>query len=195
MAGDTADGTDPDRTDRTDRADRPDGTLRLTVLGGLVPGRAAGAEARRLAALAGRRARLEVDLIDLAAACLPEPCPGVLPGAAPEPPAVRELRPWLDAADGFVVVAPAPAAAPPHSAGPLRRALVWCAEAFKARPVALHVRAGEGAPRALRALRADLAEAHALTVHETDCPDGALDELVWWARALRTARATHPYPF
>lgn len=173
--------------------DDTDVTVRLTVLGGLVPGRVAGAEARRLAGLAGRRACLEVDLIDLAAACLPEPCPGVLPGAAPEPPAVRELRPWLDAADGFVVVAPAAVQAYP--AGPLRRALVWCAEAFKARPVALHVRAGDGTPRALRALRADLAEAHALTVHETDCPDGALDELIWWARALRTARAHTPYPF
>lgn len=174
-----------------------DTTLRLTVLGGLGPGPAAGAEARRLAGLAGRRARLEVDLIDLAAACLPEPRPGVLPGDAPEPPAVRELRPWLDAADGFVVVAPAarPRTTPPDSAGPLQRALVWCAEAFKARPVALHVRAGEEAARALRALRADLAEAHALTVHETDCPDGALDELIWWARALRTARAHTPYPF
>jgi NAD(P)H-dependent FMN reductase len=180
-----------------------DVTLRLTVLGGLGPGRAAGAEARRLAGLAGRRARLEVDLIDLAAACLPEPCPGVLPGDAPEPPAVRELRPWLDAADGFVVVAPAAARQQPagqfpggqQAAGPLQRALVWCAEAFKARPVALHVRAGEGTARALRTLRADLAEAHALTVHETDCPDHALDELIWWARALRTARARTPYPF
>lgn len=170
-----------------------DAALRLTVLGGLGPGPAAGAEARRLAGLAGRRARLEVDLIDLAAACLPEPCPGVLPCGAPEPPAVRELRPWLDAADGFVVVAPA--GARPHPAGPLQRALVWCAGAFKARPVALHVRAGEETARALRALRADLAEAHALTVHETDCPDDALDELIWWARALRTARAHTPYPF
>ncbi len=173
--------------------DAEDGTLRLTVLGGLVPGRAAGAEARRLAGIAGRRACLEVDLIDLAAACLPEPCHGVLPGAAPVPPAVRELRPWLAAADGFVVVAPA--APEPRAPGPLRRALAWCAEAFKARPVALHVRAGEGAPRALRALRADLAEAHALTVYETDCPDDALDQLIWWARALRAARAHTPYPF
>ncbi|MFE3447427.1 NADPH-dependent FMN reductase [Nonomuraea sp. NPDC059194] len=46
---------------------------------------------------------LEVDLLDLEAAGLPEVCSSEVP----TPPAVHDLRPWLAAADAFVVVRPA----------------------------------------------------------------------------------------
>ncbi|NGN64872.1 NAD(P)H-dependent oxidoreductase [Streptomyces sp. A7024] len=165
--------------------------LRIIVLGGLVPGRPGRSAAALAAAGAGRRAGREADVIDLAAACLPEPGPE--PGwCEPEPAAVRDLRPWLAAADGFAVVVPARTEHPPP---PLRSALTWCADAWRARPVAL-LPHGYGPDAAVPAgLRQAFAEAHALTVATTDCPDDALDQLTWWARALRTARTHDPYRF
>ncbi|MFI6502422.1 NADPH-dependent FMN reductase [Nonomuraea typhae] len=68
---------------------------------------------------------LEVDVIDLESACLPDPAPS----RALVPPAVRDLRPWLVAAQGFVVVA--------VRSWTLRKAVFWCAEAWRAKPVAL----------------------------------------------------------
>ncbi|MFI6293888.1 hypothetical protein ACIBEJ_20030 [Nonomuraea sp. NPDC050790] len=110
---------------------------------------------------------LEVDVIDLEAACLPDPAPdrpttvrdqtaagqarglaapgeraivrdltaGRARGRAAErvpelvPPAVHDLRPWLAAAEGFVVVA--------VRTWSLRKAVFWCAEAWRGKPVAL----------------------------------------------------------
>ncbi|WP_419998284.1 NAD(P)H-dependent oxidoreductase [Streptomyces boninensis] len=164
--------------------------LRIVVLGGLLPGRPGRVAAERVAVAAGQLAGREADVLDLAAACLPEPCPG--PGwCEPEPAAVRDLRPWLASADGFVAVLPAAANSPP---APLHSALTWCADAWRARPVAL-LPYGTGGRQCTAELRLAFAEAHALTVAETDCPAQALDQLTWWARALRAARAEQPYRF
>ncbi|WP_192809736.1 NAD(P)H-dependent oxidoreductase [Actinomadura rudentiformis] len=80
--------------------------------------------------LAGRvhaRGDAEVDLLDLGAACLPD-----RPAAhLPTPPAVRDLTPWLGAANGFLLVLPG---TPPDQ---VRRAVSWCGDCWRAKPVGL----------------------------------------------------------
>lgn len=141
-----------------------------------------------LAAQAGRRPALEVDLIDLSVACLPdcEDSPGQRPSA------VRDLRPWLAAADGFVVVTQERNRSFP---GALKNAVDWFAEEWKAKPVAF---VSVGADHAVEQLRLVFAAAHAVTVHEVahqdESADRMLDQLTWWAGALRQAREADPYP-
>ncbi|MBE1565654.1 NADPH-dependent FMN reductase [Nonomuraea africana] len=65
----------------------------------------------------------EVDLLDLAAAGLPEVCSYEVP----TPPAVQDLAPWLAAADAFVLVVPE--CLPPSLAD-------WCAPQWRARSAA-----------------------------------------------------------
>ncbi|MFI0450771.1 NAD(P)H-dependent oxidoreductase [Actinomadura sp. 6N118] len=73
------------------------------------------------------RGDAEVDLLDLGAACLPDSPAGRLP----TPPAVRDLTPWLGAANGFLLVL--------HGTPPdqLRQAVSWCADCWRAKPVGL----------------------------------------------------------
>ncbi len=79
-----------------------------------------------VATLACGRGDLDVDVLDLTETGLPEAdCRTVF-----TPPAVRDLAPWLDLADGFVVVAPR------RFPSPVVRALRWCAAAWRAKPVA-----------------------------------------------------------
>ncbi|REE98343.1 NAD(P)H-dependent oxidoreductase [Thermomonospora umbrina] len=158
--------------------------LHLAILIGGPPDRA---PAERVAERAYRRGDLEVDLIDLTAACLPE----VPPCGLPTPSAVRDLVPWLAAADGFVVVVPE------RRSGPLVNAPGWYADQLRAKPVAF---LGHGGARpAERRLRALFAAVPAVTVREAAGfgrrdTDRVLDELAWWARPLREARAKNPYP-
>lgn len=79
-----------------------------------------------VATLACGRGDLDVDVLDLAEARLPE----VDCRTVPTPPAVRDLAPWLDFADGFVVVVPR------RFPSPVTRAVRWCAAAWRAKPVA-----------------------------------------------------------
>lgn len=79
--------------------------------------------AERIASRACRRTDIEVDLIDLDAACLPEACDDV----GPVPHAVLDLAPWLAAADAFVVVTPQR-----H----LKNVLDWFATEWQDKPVA-----------------------------------------------------------
>lgn len=79
-----------------------------------------------VASVACGRGDLDVDVLDLAAAGLPE----VDCCAVPTPPAVRDLAPWLRFADGFVVVAPR------WLPSPVARAVQWCAAGWRGKPVA-----------------------------------------------------------
>ncbi|WP_084963191.1 NAD(P)H-dependent oxidoreductase [Thermoactinospora rubra] len=82
------------------------------------PGRAL---ADRLADLACERGDLEADLLDLAVACLP--CEGEGGGPCEDtPPQVRDLSPWLAAADAYVLVIPE---------------LAWFARELAGKPVVL----------------------------------------------------------
>ena len=84
------------------------------------------AVADRVAALACGCVDLEVDVLDLTIACLPD----VDRCAGPTPPGVRDLAPWLRFADGFVVVVPR------SYPSPVVRAVQWCADEWRAKPVA-----------------------------------------------------------
>ncbi|WP_053174480.1 NADPH-dependent FMN reductase [Nonomuraea sp. SBT364] len=142
-----------------------------------------------LADRACRRCDVEIDLIDLAAACLPDVRPDVRPEVVPTPPAVRDLAPWLASGDGFVVVVPE------RSPGSLSNVIAWYGREWRGKPVAF---AGGGCDRLVRRLRPVFADAHTVTVpgvaRVPADVDRMLDQLVWWARPLRETRVTTPYP-
>lgn len=161
---------------------------------------------------ARKRADLNVDLIDLAEARLPD----VLTDQDERlPDEVLALAPRLAAADAFVVVTPEYNQSFP---APLKTAIDWYYEEWNAKPVALVSYGREsGGLHAAAALRQVFAELHAVTIRDTVslprywelfAADGSwpkataecnttvkstLDHLSWWALALREARAKRPY--
>lgn len=161
---------------------------------------------------ARKRRDLDVDLIDLADARLPQTLADLdeIP-----PPQVRALAPRLAAADAFVVVTPEYNQSFP---APLKTAIDWYYEEWQAKPVTFVSYGREsGGRHATAQLRQVFAELHAVAIRETvslPCywdqfaADGSwpkpnaecnaavkstLDQLSWWAHALREARARHPY--
>ncbi|MER6913192.1 NAD(P)H-dependent oxidoreductase [Streptomyces sp. NPDC000594] len=188
--------------------------LRVAVIIGSVRnGRFGPTPARWIAAEAARREGLEVDVIDLATVWLPD----VLSESAevPTPQAVRDLAPWLARADAFIVVTPEYNHSYPAS---LKNAVDWFVDEWKAKPVAFVSYGGTaGGLRAVAHLREVFPGLHAITVRnsvafpgcwdafdeagrprDTEGCGGAaeamLDQLVWWGRTLREARARRPYP-
>ncbi|WFB08732.1 NAD(P)H-dependent oxidoreductase [Streptomyces sp. LX-29] len=155
---------------------------------------------------------LEVDVIDLARTPLP-PDLSHKPDAEAAA-ALAEVTPRLAAADAFVVITPEYNHSYPAS---LKNALDWHSTEWHAKPVGFVSYGGlSGGLRAVEHLRPVFAELHAVTIRETVSfhqawarfdedgrpkdpagPDGAakslLDQLVWWARALKDARAVRPY--
>jgi NAD(P)H-dependent FMN reductase len=152
-----------------------------------------------------------VDVIDLAEADLP-----VVMSRNLSPEAVKSLgavTSVLDAADAFVVITPEYNHSYPAS---LKNAIDWHSRQWQAKPVGFVSYGGlAGGLRAVEHLRPVFAELHAVTVRDTvsfhgfdnfdedgepKSPEGChgaaktmLDQLVWWAQALRTARREHPY--
>jgi NAD(P)H-dependent FMN reductase len=158
--------------------------------------------------VAGQREDVEIDVLDLAELGLPES----LDGDARE---VAAARPRVDAADAFVVVVPEYNHSFP---APLKTALDSFHREWQAKPVGFVSYGGmSGGLRAVEQLRLIFAELHAVTVRDTVSfhnvwnhfgPDGRfplandgcdqaakgmLDQLVWWARALRDAKEQMPY--
>lgn len=151
---------------------------------------------------------LLLDSIDLAAIEVPDD-----PGSAD--PAAIALRNRIDAADCFVVVTPEYNHSFP---GTLKNAIDLAREEWFAKPVAFASYGGiAGGVRAVEHLRGVFAELHAVTIrdalsfrdahsafdaagqpHQRDAASDAahlmLLQLVWWADALRTARAAGAYP-
>jgi NAD(P)H-dependent FMN reductase len=161
---------------------------------------------------AAKRAELDIDLIDLAAANLPVTLTDT---DEPAPAEVAVLAPRLAAADAFVVVTPEYNSSFP---APLKTALDWYYEEWHAKPVAIVSYGREtGGLYAAAQLRQIFTELHSVAIRNTvalPCyweqfaADGSwprpgsgydaavkttLDQLVWWAKALRTARLTTPY--
>src|SRR5690606_34993089 len=117
-------------------------------------------------------------------------------------------------ADAFVIVTPEYNHSYPAS---LKTLIDWHFTEWQAKPVAFVSYGGlAGGLRAVEHLRGVLAELHAVTVRDTVSfhqawerfgPDSRpvdaaesttaaktmLDQLVWWARALREARTARPY--
>ncbi|MFI6506000.1 NADPH-dependent FMN reductase [Streptosporangium sp. NPDC050855] len=188
--------------------------LRVAVIvGSTRAGRFGPTVANWFVARARRRAELEIDLIDLAEAALPQ----TLTDTDEPPPApVAALAPRLAGADAFVVVTPEYNRSFP---APLKSAVDWFYREWQAKPVAFVSYGNDsGGLFAAAQLRQVFTEVHAVAVHagvtlprywEQFAADGGwpragteydtaatttLDQLTWWARALRDARAGHPYP-
>lgn len=128
--------------------------------------------------------------------------------------ALAEVSPKLAAADAFVVLTPEYNHSFPAG---LKNLVDWHYGEWRAKPVALASYGGvSGGLRAVEHLRQVFAELHAVTVRDTvsfhhagtafddggtlkdpSGPDAAaelmLDQLAWWAHALRDARRTTPY--
>jgi NAD(P)H-dependent FMN reductase len=190
--------------------------LRLAVIIGSVrEGRFGPTVANWFAGQAAGRTDMTVDVVDLAGIGLPLEMPPFGSPPAPEAAgALGELTPRLAAADAFVVVTPEYNHSFPAS---LKNAVDWHSREWYAKPVGFVSYGGvSGGLRAVEQLRVVFAELHAVTVRDTVSfhgawsqfddqgepisPDGCggaaktmLDQLAWWARALREAKAVRPY--
>ena len=178
------------------------------VVGSTREGRRGPAIAEWFRTAAQQRGNMDLDVIDLAAAGLPD----VLTNS--RPPEVIALANRLDRADAFVIVTPEYNHSFP---APLKTAIDWYSAEWQAKPVGFVSYGGiSGGLRAVEQLRQVFAELHAVTVRNTVSlhgvwarlaedgtlidPDGSekaaramLDQLAWWARALRQARNQTPY--
>ncbi|MFS8199583.1 NADPH-dependent FMN reductase [Streptomyces sp. CWNU-52B] len=153
-----------------------------------------------------------VEVVDTADAGLPTAL-----SFSPSPEVAAELAkvtPKLAAADAFVVLTPEYNHSFPAS---LKALIDWHVQEWRAKPVGFVSYGGvSGGLRAVEQLRQVFAELHAVTVRDTvsfhnagaafddegrhrdpAAPDAAakamLDQLVWWASALRDAKAVRPY--
>ena len=176
------------------------------IIGSTRPQRRAPNFARWLSIQLDQRDDVAVDVIDLAEVDLPASLP-----AGDDPPAVG-LAQRIDRADAFIVVTPEYNHGYPAS---LKQAIDVPHREWNAKPVAFVSYGGmSGGIRAVEQLRQVFAELHAVTIrdgvafpgsrvdadgvaHDADGAAAAakvmLDELVWWALALRDARAIRPY--
>ncbi|MET9544894.1 NAD(P)H-dependent oxidoreductase [Streptomyces sp. NPDC006627] len=171
-------------------------------------GRFAPTVARWFTGLVSRRDDLDVDVIDLAEARLPD---GLSEQRGPE---VAGITPRLEAADAFVVVTPEYNHSFPAT---LKTAIDWHYAEWRAKPVGFVSYGGmAGGLRAVEQLRQVFAELHAVTVRDTvsfhgvwSCfdesgklsdptgPESAaktmLDQLAWWGHTLRDGKTVRPY--
>ncbi|MFD6160311.1 NADPH-dependent FMN reductase [Nocardia sp. NPDC060256] len=159
-----------------------------------------------------RRRALDLDRIDLATAQLPDQLAG---HDEPPPVPVRELGERLSAADAFVVVTPEYNRSFPAA---VKNAIDWFDTEWAAKPVTI---VGYGSDtdggHAAAQLRQVFAELNAVPIRRTltitktwqrfaadgtwprrdpdldESVNALLDQLVWWATALHTARATTPF--
>ncbi|WP_225725955.1 MULTISPECIES: NADPH-dependent FMN reductase [unclassified Nocardia] len=183
------------------------------VIGSVREGRFGPTVAAWFANQAKRHGDSELDIIDLAEVTLGSAGPSASPPAEVAS-ALGELTPRLAAADAFVVVTPEYNHSYPAA---LKNAIDWHGPQFHAKPVAFVSYGGlSGGLRAVEHLRLVFAELHAVTIRDTVSFHGAwqqfdergglrdpaaaeaaaeklLDQLDWWALALRDAKAERPY--
>lgn len=155
-----------------------------------------------------KRDDLIVDIIDLAETRLPD----VLSDQRTE--AVSRVSARLLRADAFTVITPEYNHSFP---APLKTLIDWHSQEWHAKPIGFVSYGGvSGGLRAVEQLRQIFAEVHAMTVRDSVSFAGAwthfesdgrlknpertnravtkmLNELVWWARALRDAKLRQPY--
>jgi NAD(P)H-dependent FMN reductase len=173
-----------------------EGRFRLAVIiGSTREGRLGPAVASWFAGEASAHADFDLDVIDIADQAQP-------------------IGPRLAAADAFVVVTPEYNHSFP---APLKAVIDSFSAEWRAKPAAFVCYGGiSGGLRAVEQLRQVFAELHVVTIRDTVSlhgvwshvgPDGRLihdaaragaaramlDRLVWWTRALSTARTAQPY--
>jgi len=181
---------------------------RLAIVTGSVrQGRFGPTVARWFAAQAALRDDIDLDSIDLADFQHPVDMSDHLDN--------QRFAERIAAADAIVIVTPEYNHSFP---GPLKTAIDSVGAGWRGKPVAFVSYGGlSGGLRAVEPLRVVFAEVHAMTIRETVSfhsawglfdengqlrePESAnkaavklLNQLSWWARALRTARNTEPYP-
>ena len=178
------------------------------IVGSTREGRVGPAVASWFAARAGTRADLTLDVIDLAEVQLP----AVM--SSSRSPEVSAIGARLAAADAFVVVTPEYNHSFP---APLKSAIDWYSQEWRAKPVGFVSYGGmSGGLRAVEHLRQVFAELHAVSVRDSVSfhgvwtqlsPEGRLleeegarraahvmlEQLAWWADALKAARERRPY--
>jgi NAD(P)H-dependent FMN reductase len=215
---DAMSGTAPEAAiDAAQAADRESALRVGVIIGSVRGGRMGGAVTAWFTGHVSDRTDVELDVIDVAELDLPMAMPGRdgLPAPAPATrAALADVTPRLAAADAFVVVTPEYNHSFPAA---LKNLIDWHRTEWQAKPVGFVSYGGvSGGLRAVEQLRLVFAELHAMSVRDSVSlhgpwsflgEDGAprdmaicasaaknmLDQLVWWGRALRTARAEHPY--
>jgi NAD(P)H-dependent FMN reductase len=155
---------------------------------------------------AGRRDDMTIDVLDLA--------DFAIPADMTKNDDTARFAERIGAADAFVVITPEYNHSYP---GPLKTAIDSLSAEWRGKAVGFVAYGGiSGGLRAVEALRIVFAEVHAATIRETVSFHGArgqfneagqpvnaeavgtaadtmLKNLLWWGRALRAARAAHPY--
>ncbi|MDH6704954.1 NAD(P)H-dependent FMN reductase [Kitasatospora sp. MAA19] len=189
--------------------------LRVAVIAGSTRnGRFAPVVADWLLGHVATRDDMTADLIDLVETPLPTTFPSfggeLEPGAAE---LIAAVSPRLESADAFVIVTPEYNHSFP---APLKNAIDWHNHQWHGKPVGFVSYGGlSGGLRAVEQLRVVLAELNAMTIRNTVSFHGAaqcfdadgkpldpaadaaaktmLDQLAWWAEALREARRVRPF--
>ncbi|MDI2129253.1 NADPH-dependent FMN reductase [Yinghuangia seranimata] len=197
-----------------DASDAAEAPVKLAVVvGSTRGGRFGPTVAAWFAGHAARHGGFDVDVVDLVDTPLPAAMPGFDGPSADDAALLAEVSPRLAAADAFVVVTPEYNHSFPAA---LKHLIDLHFTEWQAKPVGFVAYGGMAAGlRAVEQLRQVFAELHAVTVRDTvsfhgaagafDGPDPRdpagcsaaattmLDQLQWWARALRTAKAAQPY--
>ncbi|MFJ4837502.1 NADPH-dependent FMN reductase [Streptomyces sp. NPDC088746] len=193
-------------------------TYRLVILVGSVrEGRFGPVVASWVAEQARNHGAFVVNIVDLADIDIPLELPAASPKYAgddyPRPAGMAALTSALEGADAFVLVSPEYNHSYPAS---LKAAIDWHFTQWAAKPVAFVSYGGAaGGRHAVLHLENVLTELHAVTIRDglafpnyyTAWEDGRpldpgapeyaktlLEQLAWWAGALRTAREANPYP-
>lgn len=194
-------------------------TTRLAIIIGSVrESRFGPVVASWIAERAGEHGGFDVDVIDLVDVDIPLSLPAALSKYAgddyPRPASLKEVSTRLEAADAFLIVTPEYNHSYPAS---LKALIDWHFTQWTAKPVAFVSYGGAaGGRHAVLHLENVFSELHAVTIRDglsfpnyfTAWQDGApidadtasayagtmLDQLAWWAGALRSARSTTPYP-
>jgi len=189
----------------------------VIIVGSVRDGRFGPAVASWVAEQAGAHGGFEVEVVDLAEVDIPLALPAESPkfagDAYPRPAGMAALTSALEGADAFVVVTPEYNHSYPAS---LKAAIDWHFTQWTAKPVAFVSYGGAaGGRHAVLHLENVLTELHAVTIRDGLAfpnyftawqdgrpldPDAAgyaktlLEQLAWWAGALRSAREAAPYP-
>jgi NAD(P)H-dependent FMN reductase len=189
----------------------------VVVIGSVREGRFGPVVAEWVADRARDHGAFDVAVVDLADSEIPLALPAQSPKAAgatyPRPAGMAELTARLDAADAFVIVTPEYNHSYPAS---LKAAIDWHFTQWTAKPVAFVSYGGAaGGRHAVLHLESVFTELHAVTIRDglafsnyfvsfqdgrpsdpqmTDYAKAMLEQLAWWATALRRARSEAPYP-
>ncbi|MFR9778353.1 NADPH-dependent FMN reductase [Micromonospora sp. MS34] len=189
----------------------------VVVVGSVREGRFGPVVAAWVAERAREHGGFDVEVVDLADVEIPLSLPALSPrfagDAYPRPAGMASLTSRLTDADAVILVTPEYNHSYPAS---LKAAIDWHFTQWTAKPVAFVSYGGAaGGRHAILHLENVLTELHAVTIREslafpnyfTGWEDGRpldpevpgyakalLDQLAWWAAALRAARDAVPYP-